>query len=197
MPGEHPQPPEDLHERDLPLRKLYGPLWRICRKTYDDLLYFACSGDYRFDSPTREFGVCYLATDFHAAFIEVFGRSIGVNLVSEEALERRSRVEVELVRALELVDVTGDGLANIGADNRLTGGSDYELSQSWASSFWNHPGEPDGILYRSRHDPSRFCVAAFERASEALCVDSSIGLTDSRCWGDVLSIIDHYDFALE
>lgn len=197
MPGQHPKPPDDLYKQDLPVGKVSGPLWRICQDKYDEPLYFSSSGDYRFDSPEGEFGVCYLAKDLHGAFIEVFGRSIGVNLVSEQALECRLRVEVELARPLGLVDLTEDGLAKIGADNRLTGGGDYELSQSWALSLWNHPDEPDGILYRSRHDPSRLCVAVFDRASEILTVGSTIGLTDSRGWRELLTIITHYEFALD
>jgi hypothetical protein len=89
MPGPHPLPPGDLEARALPVVVLEDTWWRISHNKYGPTLHFGVSGDCRFDAPDGSFGVCYLACDLHGAFIEVFGRSLGRNFVTERALSQR------------------------------------------------------------------------------------------------------------
>lgn len=188
MPPEtHPLPPDDLAERDLPLVQRHGPWVRLHQGRYDPV-YFGRTGRNRFDAPwsrerdqgstesdrgaserdqsaregDRSFGVLYVAEDAFAAFIECFGRPTGTRVVAAEQLRQYHLAEFRTARPLSLVDITGEGLARIGADAALCSGP-YEVSQRWALAFWQHPSRPEGILYRARHDPARLCVAAFDR----------------------------------
>jgi hypothetical protein len=62
-----------------------------------------------------------------------------------------------------LVDLSGPGLTSIGADARLSTG-DYRVAQRWSRALWQHPQQPDGLLYISRHNPKLVCAAIFDRA---------------------------------
>jgi RES domain len=83
-------------------------------------------------------------------------------------------------------------LARIGADNRL-GTGDYRIAQRWSHVLWVHPDEPDGMFYRSRHDPSRTCLAIFDRAADAVSA-SNVGSFVERAHLALLAeILDAYD----
>ena len=81
---------------------------------------------------------------------------------------------IETTEPLRLVDLTGPGLPRLGADARLADG-DHQVSQAWSAAFHGHPDRPDGILYRARHDPSRFAVAIFERAQRKIVLRVFLG----------------------
>jgi RES domain len=160
-PGPHPGPPEDFAERELPIRTEKGPFFRIHRKEHGAVFY-GCTGCNRFDDFQRKFGVLYAGLDEYAAFIETHGQRMGVNAVSESELQARCLTLLTPARLVRLVDLTGPGLAKLGADNRLAT-ADHEIAQRWSRAVWEHPAESDGILFRSRHDPSRVSLAIFDR----------------------------------
>lgn len=116
----------------------------------------------------------YLGDSPQCCFVETFGRSENnTRLVTSRSLQQRTLAHVEFQQPARVVDLTGAGLAHISADSRLVTGS-YEVAQRWSASLWAHPDQPDGVLYRSRHDPARLCQALFERAASLIQV-SSIG----------------------
>ena len=171
-----------------------GPWMRIHR-TLLAALYFGSSRDGRFDAPAGEYGVLYLAADAHCAFVETFGQSTGINTVTTDALAERSLSRVEAARPLRLVDLTGSGLARLGADERLCAG-DHLVAQRWALALWRHPAAPDGLLYRARHDPARFCAAVFDRAQPALRAVPVGGMLDPAQGSLLGDILDTYGFGL-
>lgn len=106
------------------------------------------------------------ARDAFGAFLESFGRRTpGRNLVSREKLAARPLAAVEAGDALRLVDLTGPGLARIGATGAISTDA-REKAQAWSRALHLHPSGPVGLRYRLRHDPSRNGVAIFERAGE-------------------------------
>lgn len=105
----------------------------------------------------------YAATDEYGAFIETLGRRLGMSAVALAGIAERRLARVVASRALRLVNLTGPGLARLGADGRLFTG-DYRVAQRWSLAFHEHPDRADGLLYPSRHDPSRTCIAVYERA---------------------------------
>jgi len=121
--------------------------------------------------------VLYLGGDEAVAFVETFGRGPGPAFVTRSALRARRLSRVEARRPLRLVDLRGEGLARIGADERLCAG-EYALAQRWSRAIWRHPLRPDGVLYRARHDPSRTCAALFDRCAVALRVHGVGSLSD-------------------
>ena len=120
------------------------------------------------------------------------GRVSSVRRIPMPRLAARTFAEIAQNRPLQLVDLTGPGLSQIGADGRLTT-SDYRLSQRWVLAFYEHPHQPDCILYRSRHDPSRFCAAIFDRAEDALTATSLGSLADEHNAALLADLLDMYE----
>lgn len=191
-PGAHLEPPDDLAERTLPLVETKGPWSRIHRVEYEPL-YFGRSGDNRFDAPAGEYGVLYVGEDEHCAFIETFGQQTGTNLVSGSELEARGLAKIEAKRLLDLVDLTGPGLARIGADGRLFTG-EHAVARRWALALWSHPSRPCGLYYRARHDPSRFSVALYESVADTLRATPQGHLMEPRNLSLLGKILDAYRF---
>jgi hypothetical protein len=158
-------------------------------------LFFGRTGGNRFDAPAGEYGVLYTAADAHIAFIEAFGRNPKVNVVSLTELGARPLTRVVAGRPLRLVDLTGPGLARIDADARLPTGS-YDLAHRWSLALHEHPEQPDGLLYRSRFDPSRLCAAIFERAADALSTEPLGSLADAANATLLADILSTYEFGL-
>ena len=140
----------------------------------------------------------YIAVDAHGAFIETFGQQLGRTSVDLDELNARRLAEITTSRTLHLVDLTGAGLPRIYADARLTSQTSggYDLLQRWALAFYEHPDEPNGLLYRSRHDPSRLCAAIFDRAANALTATSLGSLADPSNSSLLADLLDTYDYAL-
>lgn len=160
-----------------------------------DPLYFGCLANGRFNAPNGEYGALYAGSDPHCAFIETFGQSTGVYTVTLGALADRGLSRIEAERALHLVDLTGPGLARLGADERLCSG-DHEVSQRWALALWAHPTQPEGLLYRARHDPSRHSVAIFDRAMPHLRSNWLGGWLDPANRDLLAQILDAYGFGI-
>ncbi len=96
---------------------------------------------------------------------------------------------------MRLVDLQGEGLARLGGDSRLISGS-YETAQRWSRALWIHPARPDGIRYRSRHDPSRISIAVFDRAGRSIRAAAWGGLLDDDRRAVLGRILKTYGFGL-
>jgi RES domain len=193
-PGLHPPPPSDLSQRELPLFTLAAETIfdRVHQAKYDPI-YFASSGGGRFD--TLE-GIIYLGIDEYVAFRETIGRFSKYRLISGEELERRRMSEVKSRRGLSLVDLTGKGLTLLDADARLLTG-DYKIAQQWSKALQNHPSNPDGIYYRSRYDPSRFCLALYQiRNSSTLKTINTYDCLSDEYVNRLAAILEEYQYGL-
>ena len=167
----HPNPPADLATRRFPITRIKCSWWRIHSIAYDPI-FFGTMGN-RFDAPKdgsgkHPYGVMYVARDAHGAFVETFGHKTGIRLIERSRLAQRGLAKVTVDRPLRLVDLRAEGLARLGADEALTAGPDYAISQAWSLALHEHPRKPDGVIYRARHDPSRFSAALFERVKPHL-----------------------------
>jgi hypothetical protein len=138
--------------------------------------------------------VLYAAEDDFCAFVEVFGDPLDIRVVSRADLRQYCLSRVTASRALRLVDLTAQGLSQLGADGRLTSGDDYGLSRRWAHALWGHPGQPDGLVYRARHDPSKESVAIFDRANRTVRPRRLRRILDDVA--RLAEILDRYGFAL-
>ncbi|HEX6900730.1 MAG TPA: RES family NAD+ phosphorylase [Thermoanaerobaculia bacterium] len=189
--------PKHIATRPLPLTLWDAPLSRICEVQFDPL-YFGKGGENRFDAPRGEYGILYAADTAECAFVETCiwnHKPTGSRHLTTNFLEERKLTEVSFATSLRLVDLTGPGLALLKADSRLTTGS-YRLSQSWAREFWRHPDSPDGILYRSRLNPSLYCVAVFDRAEAGAAWVDHGPLYDARHQDFLREMLDRYEIAL-
>lgn len=192
-PGPHPLPPSDLSSKSLPIESLDQVWFRFHGAKHPCLYWglvpprpFPC----RFDSPKGEYGVIYVAADEYGAFIETFGHNTGIRMVSHADLVSRHLSDITFSRPLRLVDLTGPGLGQIGADARLLTG-DYGVAQQWALAFFMHPLAPDGIYYRSRHDNERMCAAVFDRGgldATTECLGSLVDSANAPLLWDLLGL---------
>ena len=196
-PGPHPEPPDDLTDRRLPLQTIGRPsafirVYRLDRAELE----FSRSPAGRFNAPGGEYGVLYAGSDPHCAFIETFGRDLRHRLVAGVELKARALARIELRRRLRLVDLSGPGLATLGADGRLCTG-DYAIAQRWSLALWRHPDQPDGLLWRSRFDPSRTCVAIYQRAGPPAVTARPLGgLMDPKHARLLTDLLNTYQFGL-
>lgn len=194
QPSSHPEPSIDLQSRSLPVIEIEAPLFRI-HQTIHNPLYYGRSGRNRFDAPAQEYGVLYVALDPHGCFIETFGSKTGIQIVSFGELSLRSISQLSCTRRLNLVDLSGAGLARLGADARLSAG-DHRVAQRWARALWSHPSVIDGIYYRARHDPSQFCTAIFDRAGAIFTITDTQSCTSGGFTRTLAKILDTYQFGL-
>ena len=169
LPRLHPGPPTDFDTVDLPLTRR-ARRWFRAHRCHRNPLFFGKTGNSRFDDSRRAFRVLYVASAPEGAFVEGCLSDAGLGttgpLLSERFLAGRCLAELRFAKPLTLVDLTGSGLAAIGADSRLSSG-DYKTAQRWSRAIWGHPRQPQGILYSSRHNPKLLCAAIFDRAPVA------------------------------
>ena len=189
-----PLPPTDLVHRRLPLVETAGP-WLRLHRLHHGPVFFGRTVENRFDDPRQEFGVLYAAETLDGAFIETFGRSPGLNTVSERQLSLRSLSRITVTHPIRLVDLTGPGLARLGTTATLLAGR-HRRAQEWSRALWSHPDVPDGILYRARHDPSCICVAIFDRAERVVQARGLGGLVAPVHLGRLGAVLRRYDFSM-
>jgi hypothetical protein len=189
-------PPHDLNERELPIARLEEP-WLRLHAAGRDPVFFGKTGLNRFDDPEGEYGVLYVAEDAFGAFIEVYGRDPGLNLVAETDLRRRVLSEFAVEGGLRLVDLTGPGAARIGATGAIST-DPHELVRPWSRAIYEHPSSPEGIYYRLKHDLGRKGVAIFdrERLVGAVRTKDRGTLMDPDNLGMLDEILEEYDFGL-
>jgi hypothetical protein len=163
--------------------------WRIHRSEHPPVFFGPPKGQpptYRFDAPGGEYRTLYIGQTLSAAFVETLLRNPRIPFVERAELEKRSSSLLTHHNALKLVDLRGGGWSRIGVDSRLTSGS-YTRAGQWALALWSHPDQPDGLLYRSRHDPNHICAALFDRPSCRFSVHSTHALMEiPHQWAPIL-----------
>lgn len=192
--GKHPEPPANFSNEVLPTKVIDCDLLRI-HKSSLGALFFGKTARNRFDAPDRSYGVMYLGLDEHCCFIETFGQETGHKVVTQDELSKNSIATIRLKRKIKLVDITGSGLARIGADGRLTNGP-QALARRWSKSFYEHRQNVDGIFYRACHDPQRFSIALFDKAEKAVTVARSRRLLSKEFEPVLADVLDTYSFEL-
>ena len=191
-------PLTDLADREpLIFEAPAGKTWYRSHRLAHDAIHFGKGSQYRWDAPAGEYGVLYLAADTYGAFMESIGRgALKSRLVFRADLENRGLSRVRAKRTLRLIDlVSSGGLTRISAESSLTSGSGYKNSRRWSKALKEHPIAPDGIYYRSRHDPSRFACALYQDC------ESLLEAEPCEAWADLPAllgtILDHYDFGTD
>lgn len=171
-------------------------------------LNFGKEGITRFADPGKKYGVLYGGLTYFGAFSETIGQAIAPEELSSNILDQLLSVteaqlkEYELsilkpLRSLQLVDLQGPLLRHFGADARLIMGDDYAQSQVFSKAIHEHPDKVDGIRYRARSDPEQISFAIFDRCSDVVRVEKSIGSLVAEENSEILAaILEHYKIAL-
>jgi hypothetical protein len=189
-PGSHHEPPDDLNTRELPTVIFNHSFWRIHQAQHSPI-YFGSSGENRFDAPG--YGILYAGSDEYCAFRESIGRLTTFRVVTSSLLRSRRLSQIEIRCPLTLVDLSGAGLTQLDADARLCTG-DYNVAQRWSLALHNHPSTPDGLYYRSRYDPSRYCLALYDHVAPKLVVSTTHDLLEVSFRARLASILDTYNY---
>ena len=104
----------------------------------------------------------YVGMALEAALVETLLRNPRRRLVAASWIAERAYSEIRVMGPMALVSLIDTGLQQLSLDNSIATGP-YEPCELWADALWEHPEAPDGLLYRSRHDPAHRCIALFER----------------------------------
>ncbi|MDK2747258.1 MAG: RES family NAD+ phosphorylase [Brevundimonas sp.] len=162
-----PRPPADFASRTLPLITLDGGVetHRFHNAAFGPT-YYDKSDAGRLNAPAGEYGVLYVAEKIDGAFAESFLRTPGATLLAQSFIDAKAYARLAWTRPLKLAQMYGQGLALLGATAEITHGSTpYDASYEWSKAVHDHPEQPDGIAYRSRHDDDQLCYAVFDRAA--------------------------------
>jgi len=96
---------------------------------------------------------------------------------------------------MRLVDLTGPGLARIGATNELNAGA-HSVGPQWSRALWSHPSRPDGLLYRARYDPSCLSIALFQRVRRHVVARPLGGVLSPENRMLLGQLLDRYAFSV-
>ena len=191
--------PADLHDRNPLIHKVSpNDVWFRAYRNGFAPIFYGRNRVYRWDAPEGEYGVLYLGADEYCAFMESIGRgALRTRFVPARQLNERRLCKIGFSRELRLIDLAGSGgLARLGAEGSVTSGAEYPNSQRWSQALKAHPEKPDGIYYRSRHDPARAACALFD-----ICASSARILEDCGSWAEqsqlLGAILDHYGFGTD
>ncbi len=190
--GVAPFPPASVASSKLPIDVLAAetPLYRAHRTTHGPIFFGPCPGapaTYRFDSASGGFGVLYVALGLAGTLVETLLRNPRRKMVAHADIETRATSVLRCRRDLRVVRLHGAGLQILGLDNSISTGP-YEPCGAWADALWAHPEAPDGLAFRSRHDPDEICFAIFERPATPFDADPPVRLVDRlREVADLLS----------
>jgi hypothetical protein len=181
-----PLPPDDLNKRELKLMEVRGSLYRIHGLKHEAIHFRKTDSSskdpgYRFDDPEGKFGVLYAAIEENGAFAEVFLRELASKLIDLDEVILRGLSELH-ISPLRCADLTGEGLRMIGCDNRIATEIDYARTQRWSRALHDHPAEPDGLIYLSRHDPQFRCLVIFDRARKKIRTKRPAQLISRMDW---------------
>lgn len=196
MAGAEPSLPAKLPLRRLPRGETF---FRIHLARHRPLWFGPARGEpptNRFDDPSGVYRVCYLGCSVEAAFVEKLLRAPPVRVLSRRALAAFHLTRIMAVRQLRVVSLHGPGLARLGLTATIATGQAYADSRTWARRIHEHPEEPDGILYRCRHDDDTFAVALFDRARSAVnaAAGGSVRLDEDP--SQLTSVAQRYGFGL-
>jgi len=107
--------------------------------------------------------VLYVGLDYEAAFIETFLRNPKRRTVDWADLDVRNMAVLTNDAPLRLVKAHGEGLSMLGTTAALSTGG-YMEARRYSFELWDHPDQPDGLIYSSRHNPDHLCAAIFDRS---------------------------------
>jgi hypothetical protein len=180
--GVAPTPPATLASTKLPIDIVPAetPLYRTHPTTRGPISFGPGPGapaTYRFDSASGAFGVHYVALGLAGALVETLLRNPRRKMVAQADIEARATSVLRCRRHLRVVRLHGAGLQILGLDNSISTGP-YEPCCAWADALWAHPEAPDGLAFRSRHDPDEICLAIFERPTTTFDADPPQRLVD-------------------
>ena len=149
--------------------------------------YFGTGPGARFNAPAGQYGVFYAGTTLECAVLEMISvtrQPQGPCEVVEAEIAGWKAWKIKINRPLKVCVLAGTGLRAIGADVRITGGDDYDLSQRWSFAIHQNASMWDAIYYTTRHGDDLTALAIFARADAAITV-TEWGVLNDRAVPDL------------
>lgn len=151
---------------------------RLHLRKYPDSLGYGKTGS-RFSDPrrrvaTNRFGLIYLGTTLKVCFVEAILRDQRNGAIEDFPIEESELgawrfAQIEVGEALKLVDLREDGAIRLGVPSDVAGAASQALSRAWSLAFYEHPDQPDGVIYPSRLNEETN-LAIYDRAISKLSV---------------------------
>ena len=145
---------------------------RIYLSRYSDPLGYSKAPS-RYSDPRRRalmnrFGVLYMGSTLKVCFLEAILRDqrngiIGEYEIGESELRSRRYALIEPTSRLYLVDLRGNGCVRMGIPSDVPRSTNQALARRWSLAIYEHPSQPDGIIYSSRLNEDTN-VAIYDRA---------------------------------
>ena len=142
-------------------------LRRVHHHTRDPIWYGRRDATWRFDDPTRRYGVAYLGRTTAAALSETLLRDPRQDRVLWSDVESRREALIRVVQPLRLAMAHGAGLSYFSVQQGDVASAGYDVPQGISARVHNET-MLDGLQYRSRFDSDELCIALFERASSKI-----------------------------
>ena len=178
-------PPSDLAARRPSIARLRaGSVIHRFYSSEHEPIFFDRGRGGRLNAPDGSYGVLYAAKKTAGAFAETFLRNSGSTQLPLDLLGRKAYVRLKVTGSLSLLQLTGPGLARVGATAEVTHtGLPYDVPQSWSAGIHSLAQNFDGIAYQARHDDQEVCYALFDRAADRLVEESrTVDLDDNWFW---------------
>jgi hypothetical protein len=180
-----------LHSATISPGQIFG---RIYLTRYPDALGYSKRPS-RFSDPRRRvlenrFGVLYLGDTLKVCFLEAVLRDrrngiVGDYVIGESELRSRRYVQIQPMSPVNLIDLRGDGCVRMGIPSDVPRSANHMLARRWSLAFYQHPLQPDGIIYPSRLNEDA-CVAIYDRAVSKLREVADTALIDAPGFARVL-----------
>jgi hypothetical protein len=110
---------------------------------------------------------------------------VGNYVIDEGELRSRRYARIEPVSPLNLVDLRGDGCVRMGIPSDVPRSANQALARRWSLAFYQHPSQPDGIIYSSRLNENTN-LAVYDRAIVKLREVDNTALIDAPGLVEVL-----------
>jgi len=178
----------------IPVGQRFG---RIYHARYPNPLGFGKTRS-RFSDPRRRidanrFGVLYLGATLKVCFVEAILRDLRNGAVSDYPIDeidlaQRRYAEIVVSSPLRVVDLRGDGPIRMGIPSDVAGASRQRPARAWSLATYEHPRQPDGIIYPSRLNEETN-LAIYDRAIDKLHASRTCTLIDAPGFADVLNTL--------
>lgn len=156
----------------------------------------------RFSDPSRKvatnrFGVVYLGSTFEVCFLEAVLRDLrdgkyGPVPFHLDEFDSRIYSLITVNKPLKMVDLCGNNPVQMGIPTDVGKSSKQSLSRKWSKVFYDHPDQPDGIIYPSRLNED-FNLAVFDRAIDKLAHNTSQVLSEVP---ELARMLDTFNIAI-
>lgn len=181
-PGNLPPPPADFGNLPLVMFEPGADWIRVHHKTFG-AVYFSRAEKSRWDC-SGPYGAMCIGDALETIVFERFGDQFyGSRALSRAETEDYTITEIKLNAGLKVADIRGDNLVRLQVDARLFAAS-HAAARLYSRALMQHPAEPDGLLYNSRHALSRTNLVLFDRDRVKAAVRTGVH------W----SLKDHPDF---